>query len=315
MDLNYRQKPGFAGKLLPTPLTYRPRRRREAAITHVKLPSLDLRATQACIISSLQRSCSEKKLISTAVRKPEHTLTSITLLSTDTDQPKLLHKRSSSTLFPSVPLPSLPLFPCQQSDTIPTIDRKERCRKALTALKHFKQLSLAPHTILYLRQYVPSQPFTDKQSLRFLMACRLGETSLVEDLLLQNRWLALEFDKVRKTGLHWAARRNHMEIIAILLQTGAFIDARDCLGRTPLFLASRASNIPAVRLLLSNKANPFLKASGQKAALSVSKDIVIQQLLTRAMQLHLLLKFAEVTKRRRVWEQEGLAFFTKSLAH
>lgn len=122
----------------------------------------------------------------------------------------------------------------------------------------------------------------------------------------------MEFDKVRKTGLHWAARRNHLDIIQELLKAGAFIDARDCIGRTPLFLSSRAGHTPSVRLLLSHKANPFLKASNQQSALSVSKDSVIQQLVTRAMQLHILLKFAEESRRWSVWQQEGLEFFAQT---
>jgi hypothetical protein len=309
-----RRKAGVRGNTLaPMPLAYRPRRRLEAAVKRFSISSLDLKATQARIIFSLQRSSSEKKLLGPPpVKKPACPTISITELSTDNKQFKPCHNRSSSTLLPIVPFPSLKFCESQEPPTVSIVDRKERSRKALTAFKHFKQLNLPVNTIYRLKQYVPVEPFTDKHSLRFLMACRLGETDKVLKLLMGNRWLVLEFDKVKKTGLHWAARRNHVEIVENLLKSGAFIDARDCIGRTPLYLASRASHLPSVRLLLSHKANPFLKTTNQKSALSASCDAMVQQLLTRAMQLHILLKFAEASKRRSVWQQEGLTYFANS---
>lgn len=295
------------------PLTYRPRRRLQAAVKRFSISSLDLKATQARIIFSLQRSSSEKKLVGPPpVRKPTCPTVSISQLSTNNKQFKPCHSHSSSALLPTVPFPSLKLCTSQESSTVSIVDRKERSRKALTAFKHFKQLNLPVSTIYRLRQYVPVEPFTDRHSLRFLMACRLGDFDKVTKLLMGNRWLVLEFDKVKKTGLHWAARRNHVEIMGNLLKSGAFIDARDCIGRTPLYLASRAGHLPSVRLLLSLKANPFLKTTSQKSALSVSTDTTVQQLLTRAMQLHILLKFAEASKRRNVWQQEGLTYFANS---
>ena len=141
------------------------------------------------------------------------------------------------------------------------------------------------------------------------MACRTGEVDTVRKLLVRNRWLALEFDKVRKTGLHWAACRDHVEVVQELMKAGAFIDARDCINRTPLYLAARIGHVAAVRLLLAHKANPFLRTTSQRTAICETRDSLIQELLTRAMQLHILLKFAEASKRWGVWEQEGLAYF------
>lgn len=43
--------------------------------------------------------------------------------------------------------------------------------------------------------------------------------------------------KVFMTGLHWAAKRGHLDIVRILLQHGADVDSKDIIGRTPLYFA------------------------------------------------------------------------------
>ena len=39
------------------------------------------------------------------------------------------------------------------------------------------------------------------------------------------------------TGLHWAAKRGHIEICEYLIKNNAHIDALDIMGRSPYMLA------------------------------------------------------------------------------
>ena len=206
------------------------------------------------------------------------------------------------------PTPSPVLFPTKEP-----VNRKERTRKALGALRHLVQLRIPGTWIVYLKQLVPQTPCSTPQSARFLMACRMGDTETVDRMLACRRWLALEYDRVRRTGLHWAARRSHIDIMQTLLRYGAFVDARDTIGRTPVFVAAKAGKVAAVGLLLSCKASPFLRTFGGESPVSVSQNLLVRKMLIRTMQVTILLKFAEASKRRVFWEQEVKALLRSEL--
>jgi ankyrin repeat protein len=70
------------------------------------------------------------------------------------------------------------------------------------------------------------------------------------------------------TPLHWAVRRNHLEMVKLLLANKANIDAPDQYGRTSLYFATYADNKGITELLLHSNAcvrckegpSPFLCA-------------------------------------------------------
>ena len=53
---------------------------------------------------------------------------------------------------------------------------------------------------------------------------------------------------MKKTALHWAIRRNHFEIVKLLLEYGADIDARDSKGQTPLIYAAKLGDKEYVKV-------------------------------------------------------------------
>lgn len=67
---------------------------------------------------------------------------------------------------------------------------------------------------------------------------------------------------VNKTGwtpLHYAATRGHLDVIRLLLDQYAYIDAASPNGSTPLMMAAQYGSDDAVRLLLDEGADPLLK--------------------------------------------------------
>lgn len=67
---------------------------------------------------------------------------------------------------------------------------------------------------------------------------------------------------VNKTGwtaLHYASTRGHLEIIRLLLDKYAYIDAESPNGTTPLMMAAFYGTPSAVKLLLESGADPSLK--------------------------------------------------------
>lgn len=57
--------------------------------------------------------------------------------------------------------------------------------------------------------------------------------------------------------MHWAAKRNNRELIQLLINYNADVNARDLNGRSPLFYSVRMGNIEATKILLVNMSNAF----------------------------------------------------------
>jgi ankyrin repeat protein len=67
---------------------------------------------------------------------------------------------------------------------------------------------------------------------------------------------------VNKTGwtpLHYAATNGHVDVIQLLLDNHAFVDAASPNGSTPLMLAAQYGTAQAVKLLLDEGAEPLQK--------------------------------------------------------
>lgn len=80
-------------------------------------------------------------------------------------------------------------------------------------------------------------------------------------LEISQKLIARDAD-VNKTGwtpLHYAATGGHLEIITLLLDKHAYIDAGSPNGSTPLMMAAGYGSPEAVKLLLASGADPLLK--------------------------------------------------------
>lgn len=80
-------------------------------------------------------------------------------------------------------------------------------------------------------------------------------------LEISQKLIARDAD-VNKTGwtpLHYAATHGHLEVIALLLDKHAYIDAESPNGSTPLMMAAHYGTPEAVKLLLEAGADPMLK--------------------------------------------------------
>ncbi len=85
--------------------------------------------------------------------------------------------------------------------------------------------------------------------------------ALAGDVELCRLLIARDAD-VNKTGwapLHYAATNGHLEVMRLLLDEHAYIDAASPNGTTPLMMAAHYGSASAVKLLLEAGADPTLK--------------------------------------------------------
>jgi ankyrin repeat protein len=91
----------------------------------------------------------------------------------------------------------------------------------------------------------------------FMHAVKQVDGPAVADLLRRHPELITAADEYDKTGLHWAAEKDHVEIARLLLDAGAGIDAKTNWGDTPLRWAATLGSSNVAELLLSRGAHGF----------------------------------------------------------
>ena len=60
-----------------------------------------------------------------------------------------------------------------------------------------------------------------------IYSAKNGDIEKLKELLLGNKLLVYDFDNVNQTALHWAAKRNFVPIIKVLIENGANVNAFD----------------------------------------------------------------------------------------
>jgi ankyrin repeat protein len=88
-----------------------------------------------------------------------------------------------------------------------------------------------------------------------MIAAFKGHKELVRKLIARDAHVA----KTGWTPLHYAATAGQVEIMEILLEEHAFVDAESPNKSTPLMMAAKYGSLPAVKLLLENGAVPTLR--------------------------------------------------------
>lgn len=88
-----------------------------------------------------------------------------------------------------------------------------------------------------------------------MLVALAGDLALCQLLIQKDA----DVNKPGWTPLHYAATHGHLDVMRLLLDENAFIDAASPNGTTPLMMAARYGTASAVKLLLEAGADPTLK--------------------------------------------------------
>lgn len=88
-----------------------------------------------------------------------------------------------------------------------------------------------------------------------MLAALKGENELCQLMILRGA----DVNKPGWAPLHYAATNGHLEVIRLLLEENAYIDAASPNNTTPLMMAAHYGTPSAVKLLLEAGADPMLK--------------------------------------------------------
>jgi ankyrin repeat protein len=100
-----------------------------------------------------------------------------------------------------------------------------------------------------------------------MLAALHGLTELCQLLIAKDA----DVNKPGWAPLHYAATHGHLDILNLLLDHHAYIDAQSPNGTTPLMMAAQYGTASAVKLLLEAGADPELKNSQGLSALDFSQ--------------------------------------------
>lgn len=110
--------------------------------------------------------------------------------------------------------------------------------------------------------------FNEHSESILMLACLKGNLALAEALIARDA----DINQPGWTALHYAASSGHSQIVKLLLENSAYIDAESPNGTTPLMMAARYGNLETVKLLVNEGADLIHKNKLGLSALDFAKD-------------------------------------------
>ncbi|CAG9328577.1 unnamed protein product [Blepharisma stoltei] len=113
------------------------------------------------------------------------------------------------------------------------VDCKDRIDKAL---EHASRDKNDYNEVIFKNTY--EHPLSNK----FFSFIKSGDIKTVRDMIIENPELLRTVDSTQQTALHWACRRNNLEMAQFLVSCRANMKAVDIAGRTPEDIAKRLNH-------------------------------------------------------------------------
>lgn len=161
-------------------------------------------------------------------------------------------------------------------------NEKKKPNKRFQILKHNLTLLKCNNISIgefMLRNPFQTKPYSIEGAIDFIEAVKFDKANAVEYFLRKSKTYLFVFDFFHQTAYHWAAKRNNVHILSILIQNGRHINQLDINHRTPLYLAARNNNVIACKMLMDNDGNPFIPDCDGKLPTDVTQSQEVRNLL------------------------------------
>lgn len=122
-------------------------------------------------------------------------------------------------------------------------------------------------TVLINSPHIRVEQRTAQDESPLMLAALKGLTDICRQLIAKDA----DINKPGWTALHYAATNGHLDIMRLLLENHAYIDATSPNGTTPLMMAARYGTPSAVKLLLEADADPMLKNDQDLSAIDFAQ--------------------------------------------
>jgi len=165
-------------------------------------------------------------------------------------------------------------------------DNKNLKNKKITRrLKILKEcLMILKYNGITIKEFMKNNPFQSKpfqlnNSYEFIDAVKFEKIKEMDTFLKANANLLYSFDYYKQTGFHWAAKKNYIKAMKLMLKYGNCVNQIDINHMTPLAICAKNNNLEMCQLLCENGANPFIPNNEGKIPLDLVDDIKLKTFL------------------------------------
>ncbi|KAL4444450.1 hypothetical protein ABPG74_016743 [Tetrahymena malaccensis] len=151
---------------------------------------------------------------------------------------------------------------------------------------------------IFKNNVFPNSPFEREGSSDFFKAVKTNDLEKVKQMLKVCKYHVYDFDSTRQTPLHWASRRNFFDVITLICEHGADLEAQDMGGRTPIFHCVIGGDVNSCRMLLARGANPYVKSLAKHKPSYFTENEVIKALLRKAEQVIFQFQFYKIFNKK-----------------
>ena len=127
----------------------------------------------------------------------------------------------------------------------------------MAAIKYLASNEISVRSFLTKNPF-PKSPFELKGSEKFIESVKFDKYETVKEALEKNKNYLTQYDYMKQTGFHWAAKLGYSRMLNLLLDYGKCCNSFDEKYRTPLYLAALNNQKDCVIILLQRGGNPLM---------------------------------------------------------
>ncbi|CAK77137.1 unnamed protein product (macronuclear) [Paramecium tetraurelia] len=205
------------------------------------------------------------------------------------------------------PQPQTQAQPQNQPQNYKKGQRLKTC--VMSYVRRLKRCKLT-HAQVIRDHVFSAHPYSKDHSIEFFQAIKDNQEPIVTRLLQKVPYLVYDFDNAHMTGLHWAAKRGFPNLVKILIQHNADVDAKDIVYRTPLYIATdyahgkaSAKYIEIIQILLYNQAYPWSYDHIQYSSV-IRDDKKVKELFAVSRKIHLIILITSPQLKDQIWNKE-----------
>ena len=147
-------------------------------------------------------------------------------------------------------------------------------KKVLFQINLIKKNLLIPLSEIIKKYKIPNSIINHDRTRYLNHFIKVGDFAQAMNIISANHEMVISIDYFNMTPLHYAAKYNFYQIIPHLMNYGAYVDAKNSFGITPLILCIQRNYYESIILLFLYMANPFINI--EKNRLIVRGDMKLE---------------------------------------
>ena len=161
--------------------------------------------------------------------------------------------------------------------------REQKLQKLLQVARNIRYFKVKPGEDV--TNIVPKDCYSRKGAAEFFRAVKRNELSEVRYLLAGDRFLVFQHNEIRQTPLHICAKRNLQEMAQLLIRFNSDVNARDSMGKTPLYYTVINAYKELTSVLIANMSSCWSTDAQGNSLLQITTDPIIKLIVQKGKEV------------------------------